>query len=84
MSEQIISAQPSVSTAVSLRITAFFLLMLVTPMLNTMVTTVARPSGIAATAKPIAAIKLFITAAAAKPCIIRLTMKITTQIPRTM
>ncbi len=50
LSEQMIWVQPSVSTAVSLRITAFRADILVTPMLSTMVTTAASPSGIAATA----------------------------------
>ena len=50
LSEQMTCVQPSVSTAVSRRMTAWRLLMLVTPMLSTTVTTVARPSGMAATA----------------------------------
>ena len=51
--------QPKVSTAVSLRMMAFRLDMLVTPMESTMVTTAARPSGIAATARDTATIKEF-------------------------
>ena len=58
LSEQITWVQPSVSTAVSRRITACRLLMLVTPMLSTTVTTVASPSGIAATASDTATIKV--------------------------
>ncbi len=48
---------PRVSTASSLRIMAFFLLILVMPKAKTMVTTAGRPSGIAATAKEIAVMK---------------------------
>ena len=58
LSEQMTWVQPSVSTAVSRRITACRLLMLVTPMLSTTVTTVASPSGIAATASDTATIKV--------------------------
>ena len=50
--------QPSVSTAVSRRMTAWRLLIFVTPMDSTTVTTVARPSGIAATARDTATMKL--------------------------
>ncbi|CCZ95059.1 unknown [Corallococcus sp. CAG:1435] len=78
-----ISAQPNVSTAVILRMKAFFLLMLVTPMDSTMVTTVANPSGMDATASPIATMKLSRTTLPSKPFIIRLKAKITTQIPIT-
>ena len=49
--------QPSVSTAVSLRITALRLLIFVTPIESTIVTTAASPSGIAATASETATIK---------------------------
>ena len=58
LSEQIICVQPSVSTAVNFRIMAFLLDILVTPILKTMVTTAANPSGIAATAKLTAIIKV--------------------------
>ena len=51
MSEQMICAQPSVSTAVSFRMTAPRRLIFVTPMDSTIVTTAASPSGIAATAR---------------------------------
>ena len=67
MSEQIIWAQPKVSTAVSLRIMAFLLDMLVTPMDNTTVTTAAKPSGIAATAKDTATMKEFNTSSKSNP-----------------
>ena len=59
LSEQIICVQPRVSTAVSLRIMALRFDILVTPMERTIVTTVASPSGIAATAREIAIIKEF-------------------------
>ena len=57
LSEQMICAQPSVSTAVSLRMIALRLDILVTPIESTTVTTAARPSGIAATASETATIK---------------------------
>ncbi|MBO5496334.1 MAG: cation-translocating P-type ATPase, partial [Oscillospiraceae bacterium] len=50
LSEQITWAQPRVSTAVSRRMMALRLDMLVTPMESTMVTTATSPSGMAATA----------------------------------
>ena len=59
LSEQITWVQPSVSTAVRRRITALRRLMRVTPMLSTTVTTVARPSGMAATARDTATMKVF-------------------------
>ena len=48
---------PNVSTAGNFFTIAFCLLILLTPIDNTIVTTVARPSGIAATAKAIAVLK---------------------------
>ena len=59
LSEQMTWVQPKVSTAVRRRITAPRLLMLVTPIDSTTVTTVARPSGMAATARETATIKVF-------------------------
>ena len=58
LSEQIIWVHPRVSTAVSFRMMAFLFDMLVTPMDSTMVTTAANPSGIAATAKDTATMKV--------------------------
>ena len=88
LSEQIIWVHPRVSTAVSFRMIAFRLDMLVTPMESTIVTTAARPSGIAATARETAIIKESrnvspvmpsgLMAARSKP-----TAKITIQIPTT-
>ena len=75
--------QPKVSTAVSLRIMAFLLDILVTPMESTMVTTAARPSGIAATARETATIKEFKMEVPLKPDRMRPTAKITAQMPRT-
>ena len=51
LSVQMICAQPSVSTAVSRRMTALRRLMFVTPIDSTIVTTAASPSGMAATAR---------------------------------
>ena len=71
---------------------AFFSLILVTPIDNTIVTTAARPSGIAATAKDTATIKTLITSekiATVSPlakislCINKEKAKIKTQMPRT-
>ncbi len=58
LSEQMTCVQPSVSTAVSRRMTALRLDMFVTPMDSTTVTTVARPSGMAATASETATMKV--------------------------
>ena len=58
LSVQMIWVQPRVSTAVSLRISAWCFAMSVTPMDSTMVTTAGRPSGIAATASAMAATRL--------------------------
>ena len=58
LSEQIICVQPSVSTAVSLRITALRFDILVTPIESTIVTTAASPSGTAATARLTATINV--------------------------
>ena len=52
-----ICVHPRVSTAVSLRMIALRFDILVTPIERTMVTTVASPSGIAATARDMAIIK---------------------------
>ena len=59
LSEQMICVQPKVSTAVSLRMSACRLDMAVTPMDRMMVTTAGRPSGMAATASAMAAMKVF-------------------------
>ncbi len=58
LSEQIIFVLPRVSTAVSLRITALRLDILVTPIERTIVTSAAKPSGMAATAKDTAIINV--------------------------
>ena len=58
LSEQITLVQPRVSTALILLITALALDILVTPIESTTVTTVASPSGMAATAKDTATIKV--------------------------
>ena len=68
--------------------TAFLLLILVTPIERTIVTTAARPSGIAATASETATIKVSRTVLklTASPTINERTIsnaKINTQIPRT-
>ena len=84
MSEQIICAQPRVSTAVSFLMMAFLLDILVTPMESTIVTTATRPSGIAATARLTAIINVSRkTAPVMSPARIRLTPKITTHIAST-
>ena len=83
LSEQMIWVQPKVSTAVSLRMMAFRLDILVTPMESTMVTTAARPSGIAATARDTATIKEFKMELPLKPERMRPTAKITAQMPST-
>ena len=85
-----ICVHPSVSTAVSFLIIALRFDMLVTPIESTIVTTVARPSGIAATASDTATINvssivaavfaLSVPVAAAR---IILTAKITAQMPIT-
>ena len=58
LSEQITEALPRVSTAGSLRISAFFLTMRCTPMARTMVTIAGSPSGIAETASETAVMKI--------------------------
>ena len=84
LSEQMTWVQPSVSTAVSRRMTAWCLLILVTPMLSTTVTTVASPSGIAATARDTATMNVFSTVSRENsPATIRSKMKINMQIPST-
>ena len=70
LSEQMICVQPSVSTAVSLRMIALLLDIFVTPIERTIVTTVARPSGIAATASEIASIKDERIDSKPNPCLI--------------
>ena len=62
LSEQMILVQPRVSTAVSFRMIAWFLLIRVTPMESSTVTTALNPSGIAATARETAIIKVSSTA----------------------
>ena len=61
LSEQMIWVHPRVSTAVSFRMIACFLDILVTPMESTMVTTAASPSGMAATARLTAIINVSMT-----------------------
>ena len=56
--DRLFEVQPRVSTAVRRRMTALRWLILVTPMDSTTVTTVARPSGMAATARETATIKV--------------------------
>ena len=84
LSEQMTCVQPRVSTAVSRRITALALDILVTPMDSTTVTTVARPSGIAATARETAIMKVFSTAVRLNsPPMKRLKAKMNTQMMST-
>ena len=84
LSEQMTWVQPSVSTAVSRRITACCLLMLVTPMLSTTVTTVASPSGMAATARETATINVLSTVSSVNsPATTRSKIKMNTQMPST-
>ena len=84
LSEQMTCVQPSVSTAVSRRMTALRLLMLVTPMDSTTVTTVARPSGMAATASETATMKVERTLSSVKdPAAMRSNTKMNTQMPST-
>ncbi len=80
--------QPSVSTAVSFLITALRLLIFVTPIESTIVTTAARPSGIAATARETATINVpsipsKVTPAPVTALRITSRAKINTQIPST-
>ena len=84
LSEQITCAQPSVSTAVSFRITAFRFDILVTPMESTIVTTAASPSGIAATARLTATIKVFKMFCGVTPSFKMPTTKITAQMASTI
>ena len=91
LSEQITCVQPSVSTAVRRRITAFSRDIFVTPMESTTVTTVASPSGMAATARDTATMKVFRTTSSAWPpavssprAIKRLKAKMNTQMPSTI
>ena len=84
LSEQMTWVQPSVSTAVSRRITAWCLLMLVTPMLSTTVTTVASPSGMAATARDTATMNVLSTVSSVNsPATTRSKIKMNTQMPST-
>ncbi len=62
LSEQMIRVQPRVSTAVSLRMMAWFFDIFVTPMDSSIVTTALRPSGMAATASDTAIMKVSSTA----------------------
>ena len=55
LSEQTVVTEPSASTAGSLRVMALWRAICCTPMASVIVTSAGRPSGIAATAKPIAA-----------------------------
>ena len=84
LSEQITCVQPSVSTAVSFRITAFRFDILVTPMESTIVTTAASPSGIAATARLTATIKVFKMFCGVTPSFKMPTTKITAQMASTI
>ena len=90
LSEQMICVQPSVSTAVSLRMIALRFDMLVTPIDSTIVTTVASPSGIAATASDTAIINVLRMVLAVSdfnvpstPARMSDTANITTQMPST-
>ena len=84
LSEHITCAQPSVSTAVRRRMTALRLDMLVTPMESTTVTTAASPSGMAATARLTATMKVDSTTSKWKsPARIRLNANTNTQMPST-
>ena len=83
LSEQIICVHPRVSTAVSFRMIAFRFDMFVTPMESTIVTTAASPSGIAATARETATIKVSRIASPLIPDLKSPTAKITTQMPTT-
>ena len=85
LSEQMIWAQPRVSTAVRRRMMAFRFDMLVTPMERTTVTTAARPSGMAATARETAIMKESRARARSKrPARMIWTAKTTTQIASTI
>ncbi len=84
MSEQMIWAQPRVSTAVSRRIIALRFDILVTPMDRTTVTTATSPSGMAATARDTAIMKEWRITSPVKPPALMIWMpKITTQMPST-
>ena len=89
LSEQIICVQPSVSTAVSFLIMAWFFDILVTPMESRIVTTAASPSGIAATARDTATINVSSTSSPFTPApvimlLAILTQNTSTQIPITI
>ena len=81
-----ICVHPSVSTAVSLLMTALRFDIFVTPIERTIVTTAASPSGTAATARLTAIINVFIIASNVTFGTMRrtLTAKTMTQMPRTM
>ena len=84
LSEQIICAQPRVSTAVSLLMTAFLCDILVTPIESTIVTTATSPSGIAATASEIASMKVSImTSMLRRPALITPRAKMNAQMTST-
>ena len=85
LSEQMTCVQPSVSTAVRRRITALCWLILVTPMESTTVTTVARPSGMAATASDTATMKVSNTLSSVRePATSRSNTKMNTQMASTI
>ena len=85
LSEQITCVQPSVSTAVRRRMTAWRRLMFVTPIESTTVTTVASPSGIAATASDTATMNVSSTPRSVKsPITKRSKAKMNTQMPSTI
>ena len=68
LSEQTTETAPNVSTLGSLRTMVFALTMRCTPKDKTIVTTAAKPSGIAATAKAIEAKTASIQASISLPC----------------
>ncbi len=91
LSEQMTWVQPRVSTAVSFLITALCWLIFVTPMERTTVTTVASPSGMAATASDTATMNVFSMTVRASPLSLsspramkRLKRKMNTHITRTI
>ena len=84
LSEQIIWVHPRVSTAVRRRIIAFCFDIFVTPIERTIVTTATSPSGIAATARLTASMKVLSTLSVSNlPFLIRLNTNMNTQIPST-
>ena len=79
LSEQMTVTEPKVSTAVSLRVIALRWTIRCTPIASVMVMIAGKPSGIAATAKPMAAEK---SSSMPKPCSSQPIKNITTAIPR--